>query len=173
MNKTRVDERASSSTYQVSHIHSTNTICSITAVACKNTTYGNGIPPEPNLCWCRLNTLDQSLHSALVLGSIRGMNRWDNKWLPLSRSSMLHNIGGARTRTFFKLTNRWRRDIFSVVFWGVFRVEECIKLILHPVQKWLGSIQALIWYIKLAPTQVRCGRYAVFRKASFLPLETT
>ena len=23
-----------------------------------STTYGNGIPPEPSLCWCNLNILD-------------------------------------------------------------------------------------------------------------------
>ena len=39
---------------------------------------------------------------------------------------MPNNIGGARTRTFFKLTNRWRSYIFSVLFWGVFRVKEYI-----------------------------------------------
>ena len=36
--------------------------------------------------------------------------------------SMLNNIGGAKTRTFFKLTSRWRSDIlafFSEAFFGL------------------------------------------------------
>ena len=53
------------------------------------------------------------------------------------QSSMRNNIGGARTRMFFKLTNRWRSDSFSVLFWGVFRVEERIELIWH-LYKYIG-----------------------------------
>ena len=45
--------------------------------------------------------------------------------------SMLNNIGGPSTRTFFKLTKRWRSDSLSVLYWGVFRVEECPELIWH------------------------------------------
>ena len=102
---------------------------SSTIVACETRLTENGIPPEPNLCCCKLNILDWSLHSpqsycatskllkntpclclhpvklfvdfghsaapnpnnyvaALVLygtrGSVRGLNRWEYKWLPLS-----------------------------------------------------------------------------------------
>ena len=52
---------------------------------------------------------------------------------------MLSNIGGARTRTFVKLTNRWRGDIFGVFFCGVFRVEECIELSWHVYNKDWGE----------------------------------
>ena len=45
------------------------------------------------------------------------------------KSSKPNNIGGARTRAFSMLTNRWRSDAFSVLFLGDFRVEECIELI--------------------------------------------
>ena len=44
---------------------------------------------------------------------------------------MRNYIGGARTHAFSKLTNIWRSDIFSVLFRGVFRVEERIELIWH------------------------------------------
>ena len=51
------------------------------------------------------------------------------------RSSMSNSSGGARTRTFFKLTNRWRSDIYSVRFRDVFRVEECIEVIWQAYKK--------------------------------------
>ena len=81
------------------------------------------------------------------------------------QSPMLNNIaGGARTRTFFKLTNRWS-DIFCVLFWGVFRVEECIELIWHlynvqkdlgdtersaPVEAWIGG-NTSGWHCRQSP----------------------
>ena len=47
------------------------------------------------------------------------------------RSSMLHDVGGARTRAFFTLTNRWQRDGYGVrLVPGTFsRVEECFGVV--------------------------------------------
>ena len=159
-------------------LRSSHTISSI-IVAWATRLTENGIPPEPNLCWCKVNTSDQRLHSpqsylttsnrskhallclhpvklflnfghsagsnpknylaAFVLygtqGSVRGLSRWECKWCHCRQSWMLNNIGGARTRTFFKLTSGWRSDIFSVLFWGFFRVEERIELIWHLYEK--------------------------------------
>ena len=52
---------------------------------------------------------------------------------------MPNKIGSARSRTFFKLTNRWRSDYFSVLFWGVFRVVECMELIWNLSKKYWGE----------------------------------
>ena len=55
------------------------------------------------------------------------------------QSSLPNNIGGSRTRTFLKLTNRWQSGILSVLLWGIFRVKEYIKLIRHLSQKDWGE----------------------------------
>ena len=85
------------------------------------------------------------------------------------RSSMLTDIAGARTRTFFKLTNRWRSDRYSVRFWGVFGLKNA--------SKWSGSstktIAVDVSFLLISYAQgwqLGFGRYAVFRKACFLPL---
>ena len=57
------------------------------------------------------------------------------------RSLMLNDVGGVKTRTLFKLTNTWRSDIFSVILWGAFLVEECIELIWHLHKKDWGECQ--------------------------------
>ena len=77
--------------------------------------------------------------AALVLyygtqGSIRDLNRWEYTWLLLPPT---FNAKQHRWREnscdvrFFKLTNNRWRDIFNVLFRGVFRVKECIELIWH------------------------------------------
>ena len=44
--------------------------------------------------------------------------------------SMPNSVVGARTRTIFTWTKRWRTDRFGFFFfWGFFRVEECMELI--------------------------------------------
>ena len=69
------------------------------------------------------------------------------------------NIGGGRTRTFLKLTNRWRSDI-CVLFRGVFRVEECIELIWHLKEKIGVNVGLNLRYKACINTrQVRFGRY--------------
>ena len=52
------------------------------------------------------------------------------------QSSMLNNIGGARTRTFFKLTNRWRSDIFSVFSEALFGLKKA--------SNWSGTCAKMI-----------------------------
>ena len=61
-------------------------------------------------------------NAALMLygtqGSVRGLNRWGYKWLPLSPKSIAKQHRWRENSYGFKLTNRWRIDIFSVLFWG-------------------------------------------------------
>ena len=83
------------------------------------------------------------------------------------QSSMLYNIGGARTRTFLKLTSRWRSDIFSVLVWGVFGVWQDIEPIWH-LYNTIGVNESFNLRYLAYLTQVLFGRYAVFRKACFL-----
>ena len=78
-------------------------------------------------CWSLRRscfTERRALPEAWIGGNISGCH--------CRQSSMLNNIGGARTRTLLKLTNRWR---FTVLSWGVFRVEERIELIWHLYKK--------------------------------------
>ena len=84
---------------------------------------------------------------------------------------MLNIIGGARTCSFLELPNkRCRSDIFSVLCWGGFRVENasngsgsCIKTI--------GVSESFSLRYYAYRIQVWFGRYAVFRKACFTPLQ--
>ena len=88
------------------------------------------------------------------------------QWLLLSPNPTLNGIvGGARTRTIFKLTNRWRIDIFasfSEAFFG-----------LKNASNWSGTCtKRLRWTLRYWSyhKQVRFGRYAVFGVVCFLLL---
>ena len=54
------------------------------------------------------------------------------------RRSVLNNIGGATTRTFFTLTTRCRSYIFCVLFWGFFLGWRMHRTDLGPRAKRLG-----------------------------------
>ena len=72
--------------------------------------------------------------AALVLsgmqGSVRGLNRWEYKWLLLSPTSSA-KPRRCRENSYAFQVDQWMAEgcIFYFIFWGVFRVEEGIKLI--------------------------------------------
>ena len=57
--------------------------------------------------------------------------RWKYKRVTLSPKPNAKQRRWRENSYVCKLTNRWQSDIFCVLFWGVFRVEECIELIWH------------------------------------------
>ena len=96
-------------------------------------------------------------------GSVRGLNRWEYEWLALSPNfNAQQHRWRENSYVFFKLTNNGRRsDIYSVRFWDVFRVKECIEF-------WSGRSSKTI---AVNVSFLLKRQYPIYRKAFFLPLE--
>ena len=96
-------------------------------------------------------------------GSVRGLNRWEYEWLALSPNfNAQQHRWRENSYVFFKFTNNGRRsDIYSVRFWDVFRVKECIEF-------WSGRSSKTI---AVNVSFLLRRQYAIYRKAFFLPLE--
>ena len=96
-------------------------------------------------------------------GSVRGLNRWEYEWLALSPNfNAQQHQWRENSCVFFKLTNNGRRsDIYSVRFWDVFRVRECIEF-------WSGRSSKTI---AVNVSFLLKRQYPIYRKAFFLPLE--
>ena len=89
------------------------------------------------------------------------------------QSSMLHNIGGARTRAFFALISRWQSDVYSATLVSdtFFRVEEYFGLIRYGLKPIAVNVSFLHLSQNRSYNLSLHKRYDVSHKACFLPLE--
>lgn len=105
-------------------------------------------------------------------GSVRSLNRWDHEWLALLPEFNVkqHRSVARELARFFKFISRWKSDTYSVNLSGIVRVDECIQLIWQSYENNCRKFE-LSYKIDCRDGTGLVGRYAVLRKACFLPLE--